>query len=1192
MALVAGVVVVPSAAAPAATSKPMAPLAARDAGSASRLAQETGQRVEVAAGRSELTQVFALPDGGFQQESAVVPQRARRADGSWAPVDLSLARGGDGLWRPAVSVADVRFSAGGSGPMVTLVRRGKSFSLSWQGGALPAPAIVGESATYPGVLPDVDLVVRATWTGFSHVLVVKSPQAAANPALRQLRFDVGGDARAVQVGDGELRAVADGEVLAESAAATMWDSTPSSAPRPQTAGRAAVAAAEAGQEEESSPVGPGDAAVTAPVRTEVTSGGAVVLHPDQALLTGSTAVFPVFIDPPWSTGKSRWAYATNNNSTNSDVSVARVGKNPDSGVLYRSFFDFPLPGVAKKFIKKAYVQATVDHTWSCDDTINYLWHAGPISSTPRTKWSPTMKTPVENAYSHANEAGGCSSIQPDMTVNFESTAITNLIQDHADHSAPYITMALCACAAGGSGESTQERWKKYLPNSVKLIVDYSSYPGQPYGLQTTGAACTSGVRSVIGTLTPTLSAVFPDADGTQALTTKWEWLEIPASGTYNDSTPRKTAPAGASVPAGGRSTTAALSGLVNGKSYAFRAMATDPAPYNLPSVWSAWCEFTTDVSYPDVTAFVTTLPEGPGEKGVFSLSSNTSTVVKFRYGWTFPPTTEITATGTGVRTASVTLTSPKYGENILYVSAINSAQTEGQGSVAFIVDRPAPPTNWWKLEPRPGVTQAQALTDERAEATITTPLAPTGVTWSPNLRLPGASSPAFNGSSSAVNHHQSVVNTTESFSVAAWVRLSALPTSEDNVAVSQDGTSAAGFQLGVRMAGSPLTPRWAFVMKDTPDQASTTRSAAAVAALTSADVGKWTHLAGVFDRPSGKMLLYVNGTLVGDADRAAAPWAATGVFSIGRGFNAAPAKWFTGSIADVQVYDRVLVAQDFTGSTATDAYPFNEPGMVSAPLTSAWNFRDAYPCYEVSSDPSSPACQVNEVGNLSRRLALTEGSWVGYGQRNKALLLDGTHFVEDPGDPHYNQVTQEYGHAQDNLGDEATPNWSDGAVVRTDASFTVSAWARVEAATGRQTILSQDHSSGYSGFDLQFHDTSGGQWAFTVRAGATNTTAITTAATAAVDPMEWHQLTGVLDAERRQIRLYVDGELKATTAMVSAWQRWNATGPFVVGRSDQPTGFTDWLTGGVDDVVAYQGAFTDGAVRDLYNTQVNQTGEE
>ncbi|MCI4061493.1 hypothetical protein MRQ36_02430 [Micromonospora sp. R77] len=174
-------------------------------------------------------------------------------------MDLSLVRGGDGLWRPAVSVADVRFSSGGSGPMVTLVRQGMSFSLSWQGGSLPAPTVAGESATYSEVLPGVDLVVRATWTGFSHVLVVKTPEAAANPALRQLRFDIGGDARAVQAGDGGLRAVANGQVLAESATATMWDSTPSSAARPQTTARVAGMAAA-----ESSPAGPGDAAATRP----------------------------------------------------------------------------------------------------------------------------------------------------------------------------------------------------------------------------------------------------------------------------------------------------------------------------------------------------------------------------------------------------------------------------------------------------------------------------------------------------------------------------------------------------------------------------------------------------------------------------------------------------------------------------------------------------------------------------------------------------------------------------------------------------------------------------------------------------------------------------------------------------------------------------------------------------------------
>jgi hypothetical protein len=44
----------------------------------------------------------------------------------------------------------------------------------------------GDSATYAEVFPDVDLVVRARSAGFQQVLVVKTPEAAANPALQEI----------------------------------------------------------------------------------------------------------------------------------------------------------------------------------------------------------------------------------------------------------------------------------------------------------------------------------------------------------------------------------------------------------------------------------------------------------------------------------------------------------------------------------------------------------------------------------------------------------------------------------------------------------------------------------------------------------------------------------------------------------------------------------------------------------------------------------------------------------------------------------------------------------------------------------------------------------------------------------------------------------------------------------------------
>ncbi|MGC4837585.1 hypothetical protein ACLQ3D_24095 [Micromonospora vinacea] len=142
--------------------------------------------------RTELAEVVAQPDGRMRFEAAVEPQRTRK-DGKWTDVDLDLAPGPDGGLRPAASVADVSFCAGGNGPLVTLKRGGKTMMMSWPGGSLPAPEVSGDAVTYRNLLTEVDLVVRATRTGFAHALVVKSAAAAANPAVRQIRFGLSGD---------------------------------------------------------------------------------------------------------------------------------------------------------------------------------------------------------------------------------------------------------------------------------------------------------------------------------------------------------------------------------------------------------------------------------------------------------------------------------------------------------------------------------------------------------------------------------------------------------------------------------------------------------------------------------------------------------------------------------------------------------------------------------------------------------------------------------------------------------------------------------------------------------------------------------------------------------------------------------------------------------------------------------------
>jgi hypothetical protein len=168
------------------------------------------------------------------------------------------------------------------------------------------------------------------------------------------------------------------------------------------------------------------------------------------------------------------------------------------------------------------------------------------------------------------------------------------------------------------------------------------------------------------------------------------------------------------------------------------------------------------------------------------------------------------------------------------------------------------------------MTQAAALADRMA-APVNSPLTPANVSWAGDVRLKEGQTATFNATTSAATTASAVVNTTGSFSVAGWVRLGALPTIDMKFA-TQDGTDGAGFEIGVRRSGSPLVPHWSFLMKDTSAQSSTTVAAMPTTAVTAADVGRWTHVAGSYDAAEKKLRLYVDGVPVSQVDRTATPW--------------------------------------------------------------------------------------------------------------------------------------------------------------------------------------------------------------------------------------------------------------------------------------------------------------------------------
>ncbi|MFD5231937.1 hypothetical protein ACFWJ5_26045 [Streptomyces qaidamensis] len=190
---------------------------------------------------TESSRVFANPDGTFTQEMNAAPIRARKDDGAWAAIDTTLVRDADGEIRAKNTTADVTFAGEGNGDgLVRLEDEGHSLKLGWPT-ALPEPELKGATATYPDVFRDVDLELTALSTGYTSVLVVKTAEAADNPALASIKMTASGDDLdiAPTADGGFVARDQDGTPVFESPAGRMWDSagdSPTSTPAEVTPG--------------------------------------------------------------------------------------------------------------------------------------------------------------------------------------------------------------------------------------------------------------------------------------------------------------------------------------------------------------------------------------------------------------------------------------------------------------------------------------------------------------------------------------------------------------------------------------------------------------------------------------------------------------------------------------------------------------------------------------------------------------------------------------------------------------------------------------------------------------------------------------------------------------------------------------------------------------------------------------------
>ncbi|MFF8450939.1 FG-GAP-like repeat-containing protein [Streptomyces leeuwenhoekii] len=483
-------------------------------------AAQSGEPVEVVSARTETSETHALPNGNLRHTQHTLPVRVKR-EGEWLPVDTTLTEAA-GRVAPRAASGNVTFSAGGDTRLVTLVDQGRTLSLTWPE-PLPEPALEGSVATYREVFPGVDLAVQASVDGFSQALIVKTPEAAAQPELDRIDFGLRADGLELRqdTETGSLRAVNPaGQTVFASSTARMWDSSGTEPTVASVQRSTGLRTTETLSPEAPTSLTPGSKSSEVDVRI---TGDRISLTPDQELLESPDTEYPVYIDPRMTGTREAWTIAYKPHPTSSywngtgwsggTTSEARVGYESSTGGTARSFFRIGskfLAGGVK--VVDAQFQITETHSWSCTPKPVELYLTGGISSS--TTWSnqPTWSTRQDRRdYAHGNESFGC----PDKAVDFDATdaAVKAAAGEWSN-----VTFGLRAPQTAEDGKDVYS-WKKFKPDA-KLIVEFNRPPKAPWALDTvpstkvSATECGNGSSYVtVGNTDVTLTAQVWDPDG-------------------------------------------------------------------------------------------------------------------------------------------------------------------------------------------------------------------------------------------------------------------------------------------------------------------------------------------------------------------------------------------------------------------------------------------------------------------------------------------------------------------------------------------------------------------------------------------------------------------------------------------------------------------------------------------------------
>jgi hypothetical protein len=869
---------------------------------------ESGENVEVLGLTTPTERTIAMPDGSMQYEVSSAPVRTEQGPGEWVPVDTDLVLR-DGWWEPTASATPVRFTAGGSNELDQVrTSEGDWLSETWPHGALPAPVIEGPTATYPEVLPGVDLKLTATDLGMASVYVVKTPTAAANDVLTDLHVVLEG-AEVTKEAEGTFTAEADSGASITASSPLWWDSS-----------------------DGGTFVSPGEDDQPMPVAHSFTDAGIKI---DVAeTVAGKRPTYPIYVDPDWAASPAAaWytdaAFPNQSYLSTGSSYILRVGRyGSNHGNV---FFQFGIGALSGKQVLAAQLSTTQLGLAACPNSPLQVRTFGPQAAgfswnqQNHSLWGPVLDT---------QSPGACGS--GPMTVGWNVTAGVQSRVGQSD-----IQFGLAP-----QDENAASR-RHYSP-SATLIVNYNTPPNAPTAPQIDSPPRSCGTASAPAYVSGSSVVVSvhqtdPDAGNVD---TNFHLFSAPAMTHLVSKAPGLLAQ-------GRRSVT--FTGLTDG-AYAWYARGSD---------WkidgngnTAWCYFTLDNTAPPAPSVSTTATsftvgqplnvslassaDAAGYQYWFSYSAATTPAqpapVAVSRTTAFPDCTKrvsgtrfACANGTTPVTISV---APVDALSTLWVAAYDKSGNVSTARALPLFTSSGTPAardtrinsgHAWMttsmIDPLPSTIEDANWT--LGDAALPLNLPTDGGSWDEVAELrPGYTvpvlaphEPPFPGEE--MRTPSPAVNMTDSFSLSMWIKPGSIGVQNTQIiAVQANATSQ--FTLSLQ------SDKYEFCRSGTPGagQAAALVSSC-VRAPTNAVLGEWSLITGIWDKTNQQLRLVVGGSpspiaVVPNALGTSETAAGTDGFAIGP----PPTSWrFAGLIANPVVVPGVLDSRQL-GSLASFDSPF------------------------------------------------------------------------------------------------------------------------------------------------------------------------------------------------------------------------------------------------------------------------------